>query len=158
MKVIKRIKPLGWIAVFIIVILVNIAFNQMSNKSEAGETVIVNSENWNKYPGIDLHTEAKEAESYTPSISKPVTKSGKINQSINDWFEQQEESFFESMQELEDMLNEDFRAHLNIQVDTEKVSENLYNLILKAYIYPGGANGENVNKSFTIDLEDDKIL
>lgn len=158
MKEIKRIRPLGWMGIFIIAVLMSIGFNQMINKSEADEVVIVNSENWSKYPGINLQTQTKEAKTYTLSVSKPTTKSDKINQSIGEWLEQQEETFFDSMQEFEGILNEEFRAHLNIQVETEKVSENLYNLIFKAYIYSGGANGENINKSFTFELENDEIL
>lgn len=156
-KVLKRIKLPGWIALFLIMILVGISFNQFIKKSEAVETVVANNEGWSKYPGIELQTETNEANTYTSSISKPTLKGEKVNQLIHSWLEEQEDDFLNSLKELEGNLNENFRAHLNIPIETEQVSQHLYNLIFRPYTFSGGANGLNTVKSFTINLEDDKV-
>lgn len=157
MRVIKRIKPPGWIVLFLLVALIGFGFNQLIKKFDNVGVVVANSEVWSKYSGINLHTETKEAKTYTSSISKPTTKGEKINRVIHEWLQQQENNFLNSLQDYEDILNEKYRAHLNIPLETEKVSSNIYNLIFESYSFSGGANGLNRIKSFTINLEEDKI-
>lgn len=157
MRVIKRIKPPGWIVLFLLVVLLGIGVNKIVEKFETVGIVVANSEVWSKYSGINLNTETKEAKTYTSSISKPTTKGEKINKGIHEWLQHQENDFLNSLQEYEEILNEQYRAHLNILLQTEKVSEDVYNLMFTSYSFSGGTNGLNRIKSFTINLGEDKI-
>lgn len=157
MRVIKRIKLPGWIVLFLLVVLLGMGIDKIVKKFGTVGIVVANSEVWSKYSGINLNTETKEAKTYTSSISKPTTKGEKINKGIHEWLQQQENDFLNSLQDYEDILNEEYRAHLNILLETEKVSEKVYNLMFRSYSFSGGENGLNRIKSFTINLEEDRI-
>lgn len=57
------------------------------------------------------------------------------------------------------MLKEnEFRAHLNIQLETEKIADKIYTLEFEAYHITGGANRMTKMKPFVIDLNQNKLL
>ncbi|WP_263708065.1 polysaccharide deacetylase family protein [Shouchella tritolerans] len=160
---IRRIKLPGWIIILLllagIVIGSNKVFDEVFGESfKPNETnaKIVDS---TVYPGLNIETKTKETDLYTSSVSQPYTDNEQINKSINEWIDEQEEEFTSSIEESKNMLEEnDFRAHLNIQVETEKIADKLYTIEIQSYQITGGANGITKMKSFVMDLNKNKLL
>ncbi|GIN11041.1 peptidoglycan-N-acetylmuramic acid deacetylase PdaC [Shouchella clausii] len=160
---IRRIKLPGWIIILLllagIVIGSNKVFDEVFGESfKPNETnaKIVDS---SVYPGLNIETKTKETDLYTSSVSQPYTDNEQINKSINEWIDEQEEEFTSSIEESKNMLEEnDFRAHLNIQVETEKIADKLYTIEIQSYQITGGANGITKMKSFVMDLNKNKLL
>lgn len=156
----RRIKPLGWIVIVLllagIVFGVNQAVAKVTEESSEPKEKIVDS---SVYPGLNIKTKTKETDLYTLSISQPYTKNKQVNKPIEDWVNQQEKEFTAEIEESENILVEnDFRAHLNIQVNTEKIADRVYTLTFQSYQITGGANGITKMKSFVIDLNQNKML
>lgn len=132
---------------------VSLFFSQRSNAMK--ETISSSK----IYPGLNLKTRKQEADIYTLFISQPVSDIEKINDPINQWVNQERENFKKEVQSYETSLKEnDFSAHLNIQTDTDKLADNLYNLELESYQLTGGANGTTKTKTFLLDLKAEKFL
>lgn len=111
------------------------------------------------YPGLNSEIHTKETEKYTTSISRPYTEDATINESINEWINQQEKEFKVNMEKwTEDGADTVHRGHLNIQVETEEIAEMIYVLEFEAYQIAGGANGINRSKAFVIDLNENEQL
>lgn len=138
---------------------VNPADNKMISKDlHKRDEIKIKRNDSSKYPGLNLQTETKESEIYTSSIKLPSTSYDSINEPIHKWVKQQEDEFAKEIELNKDFLKDDFRAHLNIHLDTEKITDNIYNLMFYKYEIAGGANGINTTKSFTIDLKQESIL
>lgn len=160
---IRRIKLPGWIV--ILLLLAGIVFGSNKVFEEVfGESLKPNETNAkivdsSVYPGLNIETKTKETDLYTSSVSQPYTDNEQINKSINEWIDEQEEEFTSSIEESKNMLEEnDLRAHLNIQVETEKIADKLYTIEIQLYQITGGANGITKMKSFVMDLNKNKLL
>lgn len=160
---IRRIKLPGWIVIIFLfsgIILginqvITILFKEAPEPNEPSETNI----DFSIYPGLNIKTTTQETDLYTLSISLPYTDNEQINQSISEWIDKQKEAFTSAVTESTDMLvKNDFRAHLNIQVETKEVADKLYTLEFTAYQITGGANGITKMKPFILDLNDNKEL
>src|SRR5690625_2180312 len=164
MKLIKRIKWPSWIVLTLLSIGIIFLFSDIKTESVIAKHQMINStgsikyDAISKYPGLDLRTETEETEKYTISISIPSTESEIINESIQAWIEQQKRSYMEAVNENEEILKEGFIAHLNIQLDTQKYTDAIYTLLMTSYNFPGGANGEQSIKPFTVDVKNHQIL
>lgn len=160
---IRRIKLPGWIVIIFLLSGITLGINQVvamvwDNSSEQ-DKIIEKHVDSSVYPGLNIKTTTKETNLYTLSISRPYTENGQINQSINKWIDKEKTEFTSNIEELEDMLKKsDFRAHLNIEVETKQIADRLYTLDFKAYQITGGANGITKMKSFIIDLNQNKQL
>lgn len=159
----KRIRWPGWIVIFLLFFAIITTITKGSEAiiktdKEDEDNIRIEHKKSSKYPGLNFITETKEENTYTSSISIPTTESESINKEIEGWLNKQKDDFFSAMAANEDILGEDFRAHLNIQLDTEKVNKDIYNLTFYAYHFSGGANGINIIKSFTVDLNEKEIL
>lgn len=162
----RRVRWPGWIVIVVLTlsIITTIAkgsqaiINTDKDSTEKESDVQIEQQDSSKYPGLNLKTKTNETSKYTLSISIPTTKSESINDTIHQWIRKQEDDFLSEVEENQGGFDEDYRAHLNIQVETEKVISGLYNLTFYTYQYAGGANGINTIKSFTIDLNDKKHL
>ncbi|WP_339177125.1 polysaccharide deacetylase family protein [Oceanobacillus sp. FSL W7-1293] len=157
---IRRIKLPGWIVIFLllagIVFGIDKVFVKVFGESLEPNEKIVDS---SVYPGLNIETKTRETDLYTSSVSKPYTDNEQINKLMNEWIDEQEEAFTSGIEESKNMLEEnDFRAHLNIQVDTEKIADKLYTIEFQAYQITGGANGITKIKSFVMDLNENKLL
>ncbi|RYG72284.1 DUF3298 domain-containing protein [Lentibacillus lipolyticus] len=158
---IRRMKWPGWVVLLLVLAVCILGINQVLAKYSSAESDEPEEKTPDSsvYPGLNLQTKTKETDLYTTSISQPYTEISSINQPINQWINNQKETFIKSVKQNKQTLKQnDFRAHLNIQVDTQKIAEKIYTLEFSAYQIAGGANGTNTVKSFTIDLTENKIL
>lgn len=173
MHVFKRIKPLGWWSLFILMMIPcyfmilllldkdskateqkgDLPSNEVHayTKEETGDI----SEQSN-YPGLRLYNELSETDEYTLSISYPLTGSEAIDLSIQSWADEQKALFLEEVKMSGE--NKTFPSHLNIQVETNDIGNNIYHIILSASHYNGGANGTVHLASFTIDIDQEKHI
>lgn len=132
---------------------INLLFSRHSNAMK--ETITSST----IYPGLNLKTRKQEADIYTLFISQPISEKEKINDPINDWVNQERESFKKEVQANEGVLKKnDFMARLNIQTETEKLADKLYSLELESFQLSGGANGTTKSKTFLLDLEKEQFL
>lgn len=163
---IRRIKLPGWIVLFFLLVSIILGINQViatvfedtPEPNEPKESIEENVE-FSVYPGLNIKTTTRESELYTLSISLPYTDNEHINQSLNEWIDEQKEAFTSAVKDSTDMLEKnDFRAHLNIQVETSKIADRLYSLEFQSYQITGGANGITKLKPFMLDLNNNKQL
>lgn len=163
---IKRIKLPGWIVIILLLTGIVFGINQVLTKALV-ESPATNETNETKeqivessvYPGLNIKKKTKETELYTLSVSQPYTDNEQINNSINNWIDKQKKEFTSGIKESKEMLEENgLRAHLNIQVETQKIADKLYTLEFNAYQITGGANGMTKLKPFVIDLNQNKQL
>lgn len=169
----KMLKRIRWSRVaitifFILIILVGTnyfiekqseAVVQKNNEKTADEAVTnVEETTLSEYPGLQLRTETTESNKYTTSISTPVAESAELNEPIQGWITSQKKAFNDEVKENEKSLSADNRAHLNIQLETKKVTDDIYSLIFTAYAYTGGANGMTTIQPFTIDVKNNHVL
>lgn len=157
----KRIKLPGWIVIILLLVGVTFGMNQLLSQAFEGDSEINGPEkeveDSSIYPGLNIETKTEEADLYTSSISLPYTDHEQVNKPINEWVEAQKKEFTSEVQKSKRTLEENgFRAHLNIQVETEEIAEKLYTLEFESYQITGGANGMTKTKSFVIDLNKDR--
>ncbi|WP_405170242.1 polysaccharide deacetylase family protein [Paenibacillus sp. FSL H8-0280] len=111
------------------------------------------------YPGLNIETRTKNTKHYILSISNVLTNSKELNTPIQTWVNDQEKKFLTQVKTGAKTLQGDYRAELNITVDTNKISDHLYSLVFTSYqITAGSANGQSIIKSFNIDTAENKIL
>ncbi|NLJ78122.1 MAG: polysaccharide deacetylase family protein [Tissierellia bacterium] len=157
---IRRIRLPGWIIIIVLLIGITFGINQviakvLAESPEPDEEIVDSS----VYPGLHMETMTKETELYTLSVSRPYTDNEQIDNPMDEWIDEQMAEFTSGIEESREMLKaNNFRAHLNIQVQTEKIADKLYILEFQAYQITGGANGMTKMKSFVIDLNQNKRL
>ncbi|GGJ74514.1 polysaccharide deacetylase family protein [Virgibacillus salexigens] len=156
MHKIIRLKWPAWAILFIVVIGSIITFTYWTKHSQA--VTEVQQKALSNYPGLHLETLTKETDTYTLAISKPIAESEAINKPIETWINQQEKKFLTNVEENNQLLDKDRRAHLNIHVETEKLADSLYSLVFTAYQITGGANGQETIKTFNVDVKGNKML
>ncbi|MBS4220698.1 polysaccharide deacetylase family protein [Bacillus sp. FJAT-49711] len=149
-------KVLAWIAAIIVVVLginklVYATYPLMSSPELIEETS-------SKYPNINLTTFTKETKGYTYSLSKPSTSSEKINSKIEEWIQKKQDTFIKEAEGNKKLFRKTPQADLNIQMETYRISKNIYSLVFHSYEYTGGANGINTTKVFNIDIQRDRLL
>ncbi|MBS4200578.1 polysaccharide deacetylase family protein [Bacillus sp. FJAT-49732] len=167
MSFIKRIKWPGWIVLILLVVVIISAIYQsidiksvIANNKKLKNTSIttVYNHNVSEFPGLKLQTKTEETKKYTLSISLPTTESEIVNTPIKKWIEHQKKEFMEEIKQNDDYLGNGDAAHLNIQVDTEKITDEIYSLLFTLYRYTGDANRLQTIKPFTVDMKQNKIL
>ncbi|TRM11412.1 polysaccharide deacetylase family protein [Lentibacillus cibarius] len=163
---IRRIKLPGWIVIILLLAGITFGINQVvakvleespetNDSNEAKEKVTESS----VYPGLNIRTVTKETNLYTLAVSQPYTEKSQINKPINEWVDKQKKEFTTGVKKSKKMLKKNgFRAHLNIQAETEKIADKIYSLQFQAYQITSGANGMTKMKSFVIDLNQNKLL
>src|SRR5699024_2869366 len=108
------------------------------------------------YPGLHLRTETKETDTYTLSIHTPFTDSEAINESIEQWIDEQKKSFMKNV--TQQSGSDEYRAHLNIQLETKKVTKQIYSLIFSSEHYTDHRDRQIFIKPFTIDIKNNQII
>lgn len=171
MYVFKRIKPLGWCLLFILFIIPcylifllldkDSKANEQKHEQQSNEVLAYTDKDAGEiseesyYSGLRLYSELSDTDEYTVSISYPLTGSEDIDQPIQSWADEQKELF---LTEVKAMEGTSFPSHLNIQVETNKIGHNIYNIVFNAYHYYGGANGITHVTSFTFDIDQNKHI
>ncbi|WP_226371297.1 polysaccharide deacetylase family protein [Virgibacillus alimentarius] len=162
---VRRRKILSWFVTVVIVFLATLGINKLVHatihkmkdkpvQSEETEEVVSS-----KYPNLELKIETKEADTYRIFVHKPITEGTNINTSIDKWINNQRNTFLEEMEERETGLKEKaIQGELNVQVETKKITDELYSLVFRVYTYTGGANGQQIMKVFNVDIGRDKSL
>ncbi|GIP64049.1 hypothetical protein J32TS6_26040 [Virgibacillus pantothenticus] len=160
---IKRIKLPGWILLFLLILLICTGINRLipfpnklvNKKDNIKAERVEENESNSKYPDIQLKTLSQETDAYTYSISKPETKSKKINSSINKWIKSQKESFLKTVS-----INKKTKgvAHLNIQLETNRITKDFYSLVFRTYAIHGDANKQEMVKVFNFDVKKEQFL
>jgi peptidoglycan/xylan/chitin deacetylase (PgdA/CDA1 family) len=145
----------------VLVVLVTVIFIWVNagggNSLQAGANIETTSSK--AYPGLNLETRIKETDHYTYAISTPITESAELNQPIKEWIKTQEKDFLANVKANKPILDsEDFRAHLNIQIEPKKASDSIYTLVFEAYQITGGANGRTEVKTFTVNTAENKFV
>ena len=120
------------------------------------EEVKINTKELSGYPGLHLRTETKETDTYTLSIHMPFTDSEAINESIEQWIDEQKKAFVENV--TQQTGNAENRAHLNIQLETKKVTKQIYSLIFSSEHYTDHRERQTFIKPFTIDIKNKQII
>lgn len=119
----------------------------------------IDNDTLSKYPGLHLKNQTKTGNTYTITTSIPIAESAAINAPIGNWLNSQENEFLKNVDDVKDILsNNNLKAVMNIQVDTEIVAEGIYSLVFNSFTFYNGANGINTTKSFTVDINNNKIL
>ncbi|MBU5267686.1 polysaccharide deacetylase family protein [Virgibacillus proomii] len=160
---IKRIKLPEWILLFLLILLLGIGINKLitypnklvNKKDNIQAEKVEEDESNSKYPDIHLKTFSKETDTYTYSISNPETKSEKINSSINRWMKRQKESFLKTVNINEKTLRP---AHLNIQLETNRITKDFYSLVFRTYANQGDVNEQEMVKVFNFDVKKEQFL
>ncbi|HEX6593517.1 MAG TPA: polysaccharide deacetylase family protein [Bacillota bacterium] len=150
------------LAIIVIIIAINqfiVKKSKALTQNEAnqqGEWKEAHTDVHSEYPGLNLQTETKVTDTYTLSIHTPVTKSDKINKSIEKWIGKQKNEFLLDVKNHP--LDDGSQAHLNIQVETKKLTEDIYSLVFSSERYTKDIDGIIVTKPFTIDLKNNRII
>lgn len=169
MSYFNKLRPFGWLSLAvlsILIIFIVIVFSDHSSRAtkQANQAEIniekeltlkevSNNQELSDYPGLTLHTELKEKEDHTFSINYPLTSIDNIDEPIETWIDEQKESFLKALPSEKTDEKNPFKAQLNIQVETHKLTDDIYSILLSAYHYTGGANGVTYVGSFTFDIE-----
>lgn len=163
-------KRVRWSRVAIIIIfitIISIGMNYFIEKQseavvqEQEEDEIISSveeTTLSEFPGLQLRTATTESNKFTTSLSIPVAENAELNEPIQQWITEQKVAFDAETKENDEWLSLENRAHLNIQLETKKVTEHIYSLVFSAYSYTGGANGVTTVQTFTIDVENNRLL
>lgn len=125
--------------------------------------------------GIELEKETKEGESFTSSITIPVSQIDKIDQQVKEWAIKQEDLFFYKTQTIDPPLSKYSKAHFAIEPIVKRVKKDFltYEMHVQYYIEDefnetkqhytditsfviNSNKGDFVKLSDVIDIPDDK--
>ncbi|MDV2884722.1 polysaccharide deacetylase family protein [Alkalihalophilus pseudofirmus] len=161
-SIIKRIKLPGWTIILIVLLIVtgsilNFFSYLEENRLEetANASVIKDTEDYSgRFPGLDVLVRTKHTDEYTYSIALPETKNESINSILMDWVAEQEKGFTTAVKDQ----SPQFRSNLTIELDTKRITDEIYSFIFSMYYYLGGANGKEEIQTFTVDLSSGSLL
>ncbi|GIN89450.1 peptidoglycan-N-acetylmuramic acid deacetylase PdaC [Siminovitchia terrae] len=167
MSLIKRIKWPGWIVFILLIGIIMSVFYQsigtkkvIANNYKIKNSIITTtySHDVSELPGLNLQTETEVTNKYTMFIGIPTVDSEMVNTPIHKWIEQQKKEFKEDVKQNDNQLGNGDVAHLNIQLDTKNITDEIYSLLFTVSRYTGGTIGQQTIKPFTIDMKQNKIL
>src|SRR5699024_12664994 len=118
--------------------------------------VKINTKELSGYPGLHLRTETKETDTYTLSIHTPFTDSEAINESIEQWIDEQKKSFMKNV--TQQSGSDEYHAHLNIQLETKKVTKQISILIFSSEHYTNHLSRLTFINPLTFDLNNNQII
>ncbi|WP_431030004.1 polysaccharide deacetylase family protein [Lysinibacillus sp. LZ02] len=158
MRVIKRIKWAGWVALILFsAVTLGAIYHLVSPEIEAssGTNQITEKEekrqDFSEDASLNVRTETKETNTYTMSISMPTLKSKSLDTPIKEWIEQQKSVFIEEVERNNAVLSADNLAYLTIDLKVETAGE-LYSLLFTSYQYVGKGQPTQVFKTFTVNM------
>ncbi|MFS0646329.1 polysaccharide deacetylase family protein [Siminovitchia sp. 179-K 8D1 HS] len=157
----KRIKLPGWITITIMIAILLIAggIHKLAGASKIKAQEEIQKEKIiSRYPKINLKTVTKQTDQYTYSINHPETDSEKINRYIDEWIKEKKEAFLKAVKHYGENLPKGEPAHLNIQMETNRITEDFYSLVFRTSQMTGGAKGEDAVKIFNIDMKEERFL
>lgn len=163
----KRIKPLGWLVIFVIMGLLFTRLSPLASGQTLNATKLSNRQTDIKlidklpsqFPDISLHLETIANNAYHIQIQRPSTKSEAINDILQDWIDGQKDSFIDKLRDTPAESKEEAPS-LKIDVLTEQIADDSYNFIftLKEAEQPSETKVFNVNIGQEQELKLDNIL
>lgn len=160
MQMIREITWPVWlliISLFIILLTIigigakTIKSSATSNKEES-ITVEVNSEQIEA--GIRLQTETKEADTFTSFVTFPFTEIEKIDKTIKNWIDEQEDNFLKLVNDSDHQQ----KAHLNVQTNILKVTDHIFSIKMLVEHFIAKETVFVKAKTFMIDRENEKFI
>lgn len=107
---------------------------------------------------IKLQTETKESKTFTSYVAYPLTDIENIDLPIHNWVTDQEDRFYEEMEQNEILLGKDFQAHFEVQTEVITVNENIMSFLVKAEQSIETDNEFATAQTYVVDLENGKIV
>jgi peptidoglycan-N-acetylglucosamine deacetylase len=149
----RRIRWPGWVVLFVIgfslvygmaQLVVGIGFDKDSGQASLSS--------------INFETVTEKTDTYTMSIKTPVIGDSTIHKPIQGWIKQEKEAFLAAVKENKDELGDGYRAHLIIQADVKKATDDTYSIIFNSYQLVNDIRGQQQVKIYTIDASEKRIL
>jgi peptidoglycan-N-acetylglucosamine deacetylase len=149
----RRIRWPGWVVLCVIgfslvygmaQLVVGIGFDQDSGQASLSS--------------IDFETVTEKTDTYTLSIKSPVIGDSTIHKPIQGWIKQEKDAFLAAVKENKEELGEGYRAHLIIQADVKKATDDTYSVIFNSYQMVNHIRGQQQIKTYTIDASEKRIL
>lgn len=163
----KRIKPLGWLVIFVIMGLLFTSLSPLASGQTLNATKLSNRQTDIKlidklpsqFPDISLNLETIARNDYHIQIQRPSTKSETINVILQDWINEKKDSFIDKFRDTSANSKEEAPS-LKIDVLTEQIKDDSYNFIftLKEAEQPSETRVFNVNIKQDRELKLDDIL
>lgn len=154
------IKRLCWIIGSVLILFLIVVFAGINQWIAASSRVvsIVENEVLSVDPSFYLETRTKVTNTYRFSISTLLTENEQMNQSVQTWVRREEEQFLAYVERNKRIFHEDRRAQLHIYVNMNKVTNDLYGIILDLNESFDEVKKRKVIKTFNLDLVENKIL
>lgn len=108
--------------------------------------------------GIELESEYKAANLFTSQITYPFTKIEAIDVPIKQWVVEQENAFYNELEQLKFIFSKNIAASFVIDTDVTKVDDQLFSFQLKQEQSLHKDEQLATIKTFVIDLKDEKII
>lgn len=125
-------------------------------KSEPKVTTEVNSQQIEN--GITLETETKESKTYTSYIAYPLTGKENIDVITHDWIREQEDAFYEEMEQTEILLGEDVQAHFSVRTDVHALNDKIMSFKMDLEQSVEAENEYASTNTFVVDIEKDQPI
>ncbi|MBN8192954.1 polysaccharide deacetylase family protein [Bacillus sp. NTK074B] len=149
----KRIRWPDW------VVLALMAFSFVYGMTQLVAAIPFEPESGSASPvTIDFKTETKDADTYTMSISIPMMEDETIKKPIQGWINHEKEAFLEEVKENKSQLGNGSRAHLIIQADRKKSTDDTFHILFHSYQLVHDVRGKEHVKTFTINAAERKIV
>jgi peptidoglycan-N-acetylglucosamine deacetylase len=149
----RRIRWPGW------VVLAVIGISFLYGMTQLVEAIRFVPESGNASPlTIDFKTETKNADTYTMSIKTPKMEDETIKKPIQGWINNEKKAFLEKVKENKRQLGNGSRAHLVIQADSEKSTDDTFHILFHSYQLVDDIRGIEHVKTFTINAAEKKIV
>lgn len=160
-KGVKSIKWPIWVVIFLMFFILTFTIGksiQAIQNITYKEAISVKINSEQIETGIKLQTETKEADSFTSFVTYPYTRIEEIDLPIREWVLEQEKMFYDEMEQTETTLEENIEAHLNVQTEIFKVNDDIFSIVMTAEQLVDNVNEFTLLKTFTIDLDKNKIV
>lgn len=158
---VKEISRTTWIIVIALFLVLTITIatitktvQSMTHKEEIA--VEINSEQIDT--GIRLEKEVKSANTFTSYKTIPSTKIESIDKTMNKWAKEQEDAFYQEMEQTKEILDKNFVAHFNLQSDITKINDDLFSIEMKLDQAVEQDEEYTYVKTFFINIQTEEII
>lgn len=143
----RRIKWPGWIVLILLGVFMTIGISKLTGSSEGN----LKQKDDKVVSNIEFEHTREESEHYTMLINTPVIENPSSEKTIQEWIASQKKAFLTDIETEKEHLGSGYRAHLTIQVDAKKGTNDTTSLIFNSYKIVNSVYGENRVKIYTVD-------
>lgn len=108
--------------------------------------------------GIQIDSENKEADLFTSTIEYPQTQIEEIDMLFVQWINEEEDKFYEQLEQTSYFFGKKQIAHLTIKSDISKVNKNIFSFKMTSEQYIKDNIHTDRMKTFVIDLKNKEII